>query len=121
MLISSVTLLPLTEMAPAVINSRAFFLDSARLVVVSMSTRLRPWETVGRKLANSSISSLEKLVKSVALSKSKLVRLSIASAFSLPWTISVAQRASVFCAIRCSGDVKCCSRMLSIADLSSKV
>ena len=93
---SSVTFVPLIEIAPAEINSRAFFLDSARPVVISASTKLIPFEMVGKKLANSEISSVEKSVKSVFLSNNKLVRFSMVSAFSLPWTISVTFLARIF-------------------------
>ena len=82
--ISSVTLLPLIEMAPAEMNSRAFFFDSARLVKMSISTRLVSLEAVGKKLPNSEISSAENLVKSVLLLNNRLVRFSMVSAFSLP-------------------------------------
>ena len=66
--ISSVTLMPFNEMAPAVMNSRAFFLESAKPVATSASTKFVPFEIVGKKLANSEFSSVEKLVKSVFLS-----------------------------------------------------
>lgn len=40
-------LVPLTEVAPRVMNSRAFFLESARPVVTKMSTKLVPLATIG--------------------------------------------------------------------------
>ena len=115
------TFVPLIEMAPALINSRAFFLESARPVATRASTRSVPLLIVGRNFANSVISSAEKSAKLVFLSKRRLVRFSMASAFSLPWTTSVTERARAFWAILCSGEAKWRDKISSISGFSRRV
>lgn len=46
-----VALMPATEIAPEVINSRAFFFELARPVETNTSTRSWPCAVVGRKFA----------------------------------------------------------------------